>query len=135
MNPFEKRMPSRLVWAHVDTPAGMPKYFFMVDNTVKVQVQNDVRTARSGCWKIWGILAGGHCSRDSVCHQLVCGDDDIAEVTQELATHRPNLRKRTRLSAEEQATHHLQAIGLKEHIKRPPIPQCRDFLHKPVVKP
>jgi hypothetical protein len=36
MNPFEKRMPSRLVWAHVDTPAGMPKYFFVVDDTIEV---------------------------------------------------------------------------------------------------
>lgn len=44
--------------------------------------------------------------------------DDIAELTQEFAFHCRNLRKRTRLGAEEQANHHLQAIGLKEHIPK-----------------
>jgi len=35
----------------------MPEHFFVVDHTVKVQVKNDVRTARSRCREIWGMLA------------------------------------------------------------------------------
>jgi len=35
----------------------MPEHFFMVNNTIEIEVQNDVRAARSGRRKIWGILA------------------------------------------------------------------------------
>ena len=35
-HPFEKRMSCRFIRAHVDTLAGMPEHFFMVDNTIEV---------------------------------------------------------------------------------------------------
>jgi len=35
----------------------MPEHFFMMNNTIEIEVQNYVRAARSGRRKIWGILA------------------------------------------------------------------------------
>ena len=53
-------MPCSLIRAHVDTLAGMPEHFFMVNNTIEIEVQDDVRAAWSGRMEIWGILARGH---------------------------------------------------------------------------
>lgn len=60
VNPFEQSMPCGLVWAHVDALAGMPKHCLMVNYTIKIQIENHVRTARGGCRKIGRSLVKGH---------------------------------------------------------------------------
>lgn len=89
-NPFEQGVSCSLIRAHVDTLAWVPEHFFVVNNTVKVQVQNDVRTARSGCGEIGGILTRGHCCKDPAGCYLACGDDDMAERIQ-FRTHAKGL--------------------------------------------
>jgi len=44
-NPFEQGMSCSLIRAHVDALAWMPKHLFMVDDTIEVEVQNNVRAA------------------------------------------------------------------------------------------
>lgn len=60
VNPFKQGMPCGLVWAHVDPLAGMPEYCLMVNYTIEIQIENHVRTARGGCWKIGRSLVKGH---------------------------------------------------------------------------
>lgn len=55
-DPFEQGMSCSLIRTHVDAFAGMPEHLLMVDNTIEVQVQNDVRAAWSGRGEIRGIL-------------------------------------------------------------------------------
>ena len=59
-NPLEQGMSCRLIRAHVDTLAGMPEHFFMMDNSIEVQVEHHVRAARSGRWEVGCVLAGRH---------------------------------------------------------------------------
>ncbi len=58
-NPFEQRMSCSLIRAHVDALAWMPEHFFMVNNAIEIEVQDDVRAAWSGRREIWGNLARG----------------------------------------------------------------------------
>jgi hypothetical protein len=38
---------------HVDAFAGMPQHLLMVDNTIEVEIQNNVRASGGGSRKVW----------------------------------------------------------------------------------
>ena len=88
-NPFEQRMPCSLIRAHVDALAWMPEHFFMVNNAIEIEVQDDVRAAWSGRREIWGNLARGH---SHMLDWTVLGGDVVKEdggarADSELASH------------------------------------------------
>ncbi len=96
-NPFEKRVPCSLIRAHVDALAGMPEHFFMVNNTIQVQIQSDIRAAGSRRREIRGVLARGHSRRHSAWCQLVSGDSNWSRPDSRPAHSLPMLTSRHRI--------------------------------------
>ena len=96
-NPFEKSVSCSLIRTHVDALAGMPEHFFMVDNTIEVQIQSDIRAAGSRRREIRGVLARGHSRRHSAWCQLVSGDSNWSRPDSRPAHSLPMLTSRHRI--------------------------------------
>jgi hypothetical protein len=75
--PLKQGMVRGLVWAHVDTLAGMPEYLLMVDYAIKVQVQDHIRAARCRCRYIGRIVDRSH--RMCVIHKGSCQAKSVVD--------------------------------------------------------
>lgn len=86
----------------------------MVDNTIEVEIQNDVRAAWSGRREIRGTLVSGHNRMSGFCLVAICpaGMKAGPDRTLNLPTPCLHLRKRAVLGLQEQASQNLQATGL-----------------------